>query len=215
MIRVLVVDDQDVVREGLRAMLNVSERVEVVGVAGDGAAALELLPKLKPDLVLMDLKMPVMNGIHATRLINEQYPQIAVLVLTTYDQDDWVFDAIRAGAAGYLLKDSRREDIIAAIEGTVTGRTHIDPGIAKKLLTFVQHGAPPDANIASQLSTRELDVLRLLSNGLSNAVIAERLHLAEGTVRNYVSIIFDKLGVEDRAQATALAWKYGLVGKIE
>ena len=151
-----------------------------------------------------------MNGIHATEAIREQYPDVHVLVLTTYDADEWVFDAIRAGAAGYLLKDSRREDILKAIEGTVAGQTHVDPAVADKLFTAVRRATPSGTSMTEELSEREMDVLRLLAQGLTNAAIAEQLYLAEGTVRNYVSGILTKLGVEDRAQAVALAWRYGL-----
>ncbi|NDJ77636.1 MAG: response regulator transcription factor [Chloroflexi bacterium] len=211
MIKILIVDDQTVVCEGLRVILNAAPNMDVVGVAYDGAQALAVIPNLKPDLVLMDLKMPGMNGIHATRAIREQFPEIKVLVLTTYDEDEWVFDAIRSGAAGYMLKDSRREDILAAIEGTMTGETRVDPGVAKKLFRYVREGTAPNPDVADQFSERELEVLQLLAHGLSNADIADRLCLAEGTVRNYVSTIRSKLGAADRTQAAALAWRYGLV----
>jgi two-component system, NarL family, response regulator LiaR len=211
MIRVLIVDDQVVVTEGLRVIINTAPTLEVVGVAYDGNQAIELVGKLSPDLVLMDLKMPGMNGIHATRAIRKQYPEIHVLVLTTYDADEWVFDAIRAGAAGYLLKDSHREAIIAAIEGTVDGKTHIDPAVADKLVALVRQRVKPDTTIAAELSEREITILQLIARGLTNIDIAEKLFLAEGTVRNYVSTILDKLGVADRTQAAALAWHHGLV----
>ncbi len=211
MIRVLIVDDQVVVTEGLRVILNAAPTIEVVGVAHEGSQAVELVGKLTPDLVLMDLKMPGMNGIHATRAIRDQYPGTHVLVLTTYDADEWVFDAIRAGASGYLLKDSRGEDIVTAIEGTVEGQTHIDPAVADKLLTLVRQQVKPDTSIAADLSERELVVLQYIARGLTNADIAEKLFLAEGTVRNYVSTVLNKLGVADRTQAAALAWHHGLV----
>jgi DNA-binding NarL/FixJ family response regulator len=215
MIRLMIVDDQTLVCEGLRAILSTAPDIEVVGMAHEGGQAVELVGTLKPDLVMMDLKMPGMNGIHATRAIRERYPEIHVLVLTTYDADEWVFDAIRAGAAGYLLKDSNREDIIAAIRGTVAGQTHVDPGVASKLFAHVRTGAAPDPTIAEALSDREIAVLRLLAQGYSNAVIAEKLFLAEGTVRNYVSTIFSKLNVTDRTQAAALAWRHGLVSQSD
>lgn len=211
MIRVMIVDDQTVVCEGLQAILSTTPDIEVVGIAHDGAQALQELPHLQPDLVLMDLKMPGMNGIHATREITAQYPEIKVLVLTTYDGDEWVVDAVRAGAAGYLLKDSRRDEIVTAIKGTLGGKTHVDPGVADKLFAAVRHSTEPDTTVAEELSEREREVLQLLAQGLSNAEIAGRLHLAEGTVRNYVSTMFAKLGVTDRTQAAALAWRHGLV----
>jgi DNA-binding NarL/FixJ family response regulator len=154
-----------------------------------------------------------MNGIHATRAIREQYPHIHVLVLTTYDGDEWVIDAIRSGADGYLLKDSRRVDIVAAIEGTVAGKTHVDPGVADKLFAVVRGASIPDSAVVASLNEREREILQLLARGLTNADIAQRLSLADGTVRNYVSSILAKLDVADRTQATALAWRYGLVSR--
>jgi NarL family two-component system response regulator LiaR len=211
-IRVLICDDQVVVCEGLQAILSAVPEIRVVGVAGDGAQALELIPQTRPDVVLMDLKMPGMNGIHATRAIRDQYPDVRVLVLTTYDADEWVFDAIRSGASGYLLKDTPRDGLIAAIEGTVSGETHVDPAVAGKLFAQVaQVAPPPGTSVADTLSERELDVLRLLARGLSNADIAGRLHLSEGTVRNYVSAILAKLDVADRTQAAVLALRHSLV----
>ncbi len=210
MIRVLIVDDQVVVCEGLRAILSTAPNVDVVGIAYDGQQALDLLPTAQPNLVLMDLKMPGMNGIHATRAIREHFPQVRVLVLTTYDGDEWVMDAIRSGADGYLLKDSKRADILAAIEGTVAGQTHIDPAVAGKLMAVVRGTPTPDTSILAELNEREREILRMIAQGLSNAEIAERLSLAEGTVRNYVSSLLEKLNVTDRTQAAALAWRYGL-----
>ncbi len=216
MIRVLICDDQEVVCEGLRAILKSAPGIEVVGVAHDGAQALDLVLQAKPDLVLMDLKMPGMNGIQATRLLRERHPQVRVLVLTTYDADEWVFDAIRSGAAGYLLKDAPREALIDAIKGTVEGDTHIDPGVAGKLFAKIASSpAHLDTSAVDILSEREREVLRLLARGLTNADIAERLHLSEGTVRNYVSAVLAKLDVSDRTQAAVIALRYGLVDLSE
>ena len=212
MIRVLICDDQVIVCEGLRAILSTARGIEVVGAANDGAQAVEMIPETQPDIVLMDLKMPIMNGIQATRVIREQYPQVYVLVLTTYDADEWVFDAIRGGASGYLLKDTPREKLIAAIKETVEGKTHVDPSVAGKLFARVaaRDIGPPDTSIADSLSAREREVLSLLGRGLGNADIAKRLYLSEGTVRNYVSSILSKLNVPDRTQAAVLALRYGL-----
>jgi two-component system, NarL family, response regulator LiaR len=211
MIRVLICDDQDLVCEGLRAILGTVPELEVVGVANDGAEALDLIPACHPDLVLMDLKMPGMNGVHATHRIRQQYPEIQVLVLTTYDADEWVFDAIRAGARGYLLKDTPRERLISAIQEAAAGETPIDPAVAGKLFAHVmQQTSVPDTVIAGLLSVREREVLGLLGKGFSNAEIATRIYLSEGTVRNYVSSIFEKLGVTDRTQAAVLAIRSGL-----
>lgn len=213
MTRILICDDQDVVREGLQAILRTAAGLEVVGTARDGAEALELIPSTQPDVVLMDLKMPGMNGIQATHEICTHYPEVRVLVLTTYDADEWVFDAVRSGAAGYLLKDTPREQLIEAIKGTAAGKTHVDPTVAGKLFSQVaQSPAAPESSIADRLSEREREVLGLLAHGLSNADIAARLYLSEGTVRNYVSAIFTKLGVTDRTQAAVLALRHGLGG---
>ena len=211
MIRILICDDQDLVCEGLKAILSTDPDLDVVGVANDGTEAIEMIPACQPDLILMDLKMPGMNGIHATRHIHQQHPQIHILVLTTYDADNWVFDAIRAGARGYLLKDTPRERLIAAIKETFTGKTPVDPNVAGKLFAHVkQQTFMPDTSIASLLSEREKEVLGLLGKGLSNAEIAAKIYLSEGTVRNYVSSIFEKLGVADRTQAAILAIRSGL-----
>lgn len=211
MIKVLICDDQDLVCEGLKAILSTSPDIQVVGVANDGAEALALIPECQPDLVLMDLKMPGMNGVHATRHIRQQFSGVQVLVLTTYDADEWVFDAIRAGANGYLLKDTPRERLMSAIKEAVAGKTPVDPDVAGKLFAHVvQQTSVPDTAIASLLSEREKEVLGLLGKGLSNKEIAERIYLSEGTVRNYVSSIFEKLGVTDRTQAAVLAIRYGL-----
>jgi DNA-binding NarL/FixJ family response regulator len=201
-----------IVCEGLRAILSTARDIKVVGVAHDGAQAVEMIPETQPDIVLMDLKMPIMNGIQATRLICDQYPQVRVLVLTTYDADEWVFDAIRGGASGYLLKDTPRERLIAAIQDTVEGKTHVDPAVASKLFARVAAPGtpPPDTFVVDDLSAREREVLSLLARGLANAEIAKQLYLSEGTVRNYVSSILAKLDVSDHTQAAVLALRYGL-----
>ena len=212
MVRVLICDDQAVVCEGLEMILDADPEIEVVGLAYDGAEALELIPSTQPDLVLMDLKMPVMNGIHATREIKKNTPEIKVLVLTTFGEDEWVFDAVRSGADGYLLKGTPREKLVAAIKGTVVGEAYIDPAVGGKLMAQVaRNPSPEDTTMAVDLSDRELDVLKLLAQGLTNAEIAERLFLTRGTVRNYVSAILNKLDVEDRTQAAILAIRHGLV----
>ena len=212
-IRVLICDDQWIVCEGLEVILSTDPEVEVVGTAHDGAEALEKVAETGPDVVLMDLKMPGTNGIWATREIHERYPHTKVLVLTTYGEDEWVIDAIRSGAAGYLLKGAPREALLEAIKGTAAGRTHVDPAVAGTLFDQItQRSMPPkDTTLAQDLSERELSVLRLLARGLSNAEIANQLYLSPGTARNYVSAILSKLHVSDRTQAAVLALRYGLV----
>ncbi len=211
MIRVLLCDDQDVEREGLRAILGTAPGLEVVGVAQDGAEAVELVGAAKPDIVLMDLNMPGVTGIQATRIIREKFPLVKVLVLTTYDADEWIFDAIRAGASGYLLKDTPRAQLIKAIEGTVAGQTFVDPTVAGRLFTQIADPTVArDTTLANSLSQRERDVLRLLARGLSNTEIANQLYLSEGTIRNYVSTLFEKLGVSDRTRAALIALRHGL-----
>ncbi len=212
MIKVLICDDQQIVCEGLEKILSIDPEIMVVGTANDGLEALELIPATNPDLVLMDLKMPRMNGSIATREIKDKYPAIEVLVLTTYDDDEWIYDAIRSGAAGYLLKDLPPEDLIKSIKGTAGGKGYIDPAITKKLLSNIaSRSVQPSHAQHYNLTEREKEILDLLAKGLSNADIAEQLFLTEGTVRNYTSEIFKKLGVTDRTQAAVVAIKHGLV----
>jgi DNA-binding NarL/FixJ family response regulator len=213
--RVLVCDDQAVVRDGLAAILGFEPAIAVVGQAANGAEALALIPALRPNVVLMDLNMPVMNGVQATRDITQRFPEVAVLVLTTHASDDWLFDALRAGALGYLLKDTRRDDLIRAVLGAAQGRAFLDPTIAGRVVS--QAVATPSANPAAgdrlvePLSAREVAILQLVAQGLSNPEIGERLHLAHGTVRNYVSEIMAKLGATDRTQAAVVASRLGLI----
>jgi len=217
MLKILICDDQEIVCEGLQRILEADREISVVGIAHDGLEALDLAEKTKPDLVLMDLKMPVMNGILATRKLREKYPEILVLVLTTYADDEWLFDAIRSGASGYLLKDRPRAELIEAIKGTISGDSYIDPAVAGKVLASVAQ-APPSKDRSAEiaLSPREAEILELLALGLSNADIAQRLFLSEGTVRNYTSALFSKLEVSDRTQAVIVALRDGLVdlGKL-
>ncbi len=209
--KILLCDDQAVIRDGLEMLLTLEKDFQVVGSAQDGQEAVELAAKKQPDLILMDLKMPGMNGIEATREIRKKFPAIKILVLTTYDEDEWVFDAIRAGASGYLLKDTPRQKIIEAIRGTVEGKSFLDPAVAGKLMTQVASNQTQPASILTdKLTERELDVLRLLAKGMTNTDIAGTLHLSEGTVRNHVSAILEKLGVSDRTQAAVIAIQHGL-----
>ena len=212
MIRILLCDDQDMVREGLTAILSRAPDMQVVGAARDGAEAIDLAERHRPDLVLMDLKMPVMDGVTATRKLRERFPTVKVLVLTTYDEDSWVLDAVRSGAAGYLLKATPRERLFEAIRDTMAGRTPLDASVAGHLLARVAGSvSEPEPRALAELSGREREVLTLVGQGLDNHEIARRLHLSEGTVRNYVSSILAKLDVTDRTKAAVLAIRYGLV----
>jgi DNA-binding NarL/FixJ family response regulator len=206
------------VREGLAAILGTDPEIEIRGLASNGREALDLVQEIQPDVVLMDLKMPVMNGVQATQRLSRSHPEVHVLVLTTYADDQWVLDAIRAGAAGYLLKDTRRDALIDAVKGTVEGKTYLDPAIAGKLTRQVSSSPATESGgeqLLDEFTEREQEVLTLLAQGLSNPEIADRLHLARGTVRNYVSGILQKLGVSDRTQAAVVAVQRGLLESLE
>jgi two-component system, NarL family, response regulator LiaR len=212
MMRILICDDQDMIREGLTLILSSNPDFTVIGAAEDGDKALQMIERESPDVVLMDLKMPIMDGIQATASIKRRYPQVKVLVLTTHSDDEWLFDAIRSGANGYLLKDAPSEDLFKAIRATLAGDTPVDPKMTRKLFDYVANNIPlPQARILEQLNSRELEILRLIARGFSNGAIAEKVHLSDGTVRNYISTIFTKLEVTDRTQAALLALRYGLV----
>lgn len=210
-ISVLVCDDQAVVREGLAAILSTAPTLEVTALAANGQETLDLLARELVDVVLMDLNMPVLNGVQATRLIKKHFPGVAVLVLTTYASDDWLFDALRAGATGYLLKDTRREDLVRAVEQAAQGKAQLSPEVASRLMEVAAQVGAEKTPLLAELTPRERDVLRLLTEGHSNAAIAEVLGLSPGTVRNYVSEILAKLGVSDRTQAAVVAVKGGLL----
>jgi DNA-binding NarL/FixJ family response regulator len=221
-IRVLLVDDQAIVRQGLATILGYTEGIQVVGEASDGQEALALAVRLKPDVVLMDLKMPRLGGIPATRAICTELPETQVIILTTYDADDLVFEGIRAGATGYLLKDATGETLVEAIRGVMQGESQLDPGVARKVLGEFQRlttepRALPIRRPAGEgapfepLTPREEEVLHLLVEGLSNRQIGARLHLTEGTIKNYVSAIIAKLQANDRTHAVVTALRHGLI----
>ncbi len=192
-------------------LLKLEKDMQIAGKAADGAHAVELVAQCKPDIVLMDLKMPVMNGVEATREIRARFPETKILVLTTYDDDEWLMDALRAGASGYLLKDTPRDRVVQAVRGTAMGKTFLDPAIAGKVVQQVLQPSSRSATaLTAKLTEREVDVLKLLARGMNNADIAQTLHLSEGTVRNYVSVILDKLNLTDRTQAAVLALQHGL-----
>ena len=222
-IHVLLVDDQEIIRQGLATILKYAPGIDVVGQARDGEEAVVLTHALRPDVVLMDLKMPRLGGIPATRRICVAMPQTHVIILTTYDADELVFAGIKAGARGYLLKDASAEMLIEAIRGVVQGESQLDPTVARKVLSEFQRLAAYEQAPRSlghnregepaiePLTPREEEVLRLLVEGLSNKEIGARLHLSEGTVKNYVSSIIAKLQANDRTHAVVTALRRGLV----
>ncbi len=214
-IRVLLVDDQKLMREGLRVLLEMEPDLDVVGEASDGAEALAAYAEQQPDVVLMDIRMPGMDGVEATRRLRERWPNARVIILTTFDDDEYVFEGLRAGALGYLLKDVSGHELAEAIRTVAAGGALIEPSVARKVLAEFARLAPParaaDAGLPEPLTEREQEVLRLLAQGLSNREIAQRLFLAEGTVKNYVTSILGKLGVRDRTQAALRARELGLV----
>jgi DNA-binding NarL/FixJ family response regulator len=212
MIRVLLADDQRLFREALALLLSVQDDVKVVGEAADGAQAVELAARLTPDVVLMDLRMPVMDGATATRLLREEQPGVRVIALTTFDDDADVFAAIRAGAIGYLLKDASSERLMEAVRAAVRGESVLEPGVAAKLVSRVAQLPPAvPSPLVAPLTGRELEVVRLLAGGRSNREIAAALFLAEGTVKNHVTRALGKLGARDRTQAALRARELGLL----
>lgn len=212
-IRILLVDDQALFREGLRTLLAVQPDFEIVGEAANGQEAVQLAARLHPTVVLMDLHMPVLDGVAATRQLCKTQPGCKVIVLTTFDDDEYVFEGLRAGAIGYLLKDTPSEKLIEAIRAAQRGESFLQPSIAAKVVAEFARLSKPVASqpLIEPLSERELDVLRLLATGASNKEIAAQLFIAEGTVKNHITNILGKLGVSDRVQAALKARDLGLI----
>jgi DNA-binding NarL/FixJ family response regulator len=210
----MVVDDQAVVRAGFAAVIDAEPDLDVVGEAGDGAAAVTLAEQVAPDVVLMDIRMPGMDGLTATRLITAQEGHPKVLVLTTFDLDAYVYEALRAGSSGFLLKDALPEDLLAAIRVVAGGDGILAPAVTKRLIGAFAHGAPVPTETTGSLTSltaREREVLLLIASGLTNAEIGERLGVTTGTVKSHVNALLNKLGLRDRVQATILAYETGLV----
>jgi len=214
-IRVLLVDDQTMFRDGLKVLLRAEKDLEVIGEAGDGEEALQKAAELKPDVILMDLRMPVMDGATATRHLKSRHPECRVIVLTTFDEDAAVFDAMRSGAIGYLLKDAPTEKLYEAIRAAYRGESVLQPSVAARLVaqfSRLAESAPRwSQELVEPLSAREMDVLRLMVAGDTNREIAQKLVVAEGTVKNHVTSIFNKLDVTDRTKAVVRARELGLV----
>jgi DNA-binding NarL/FixJ family response regulator len=214
-IKILLVDDQPLFREGLRTLLSVHPDFEVVGEAGNGEEAIRLARSLLPLVVLMDLQMPVLDGVAATRRLHKEQPDCRVIVLTTFDDDEMVFDGLRAGAVGYLLKDAPSEKLAEAIRVAARGETFLQPSVAAKVVAEfarLSRKTVATANpVIEPLSEREIEILRLIAQGASNREIAGTLFLAEGTVKNHVTNILGKLDVRDRTQAALRAKESGLI----
>lgn len=204
-IRVVVADDHPIVRQGVVALLEDDEDIEVIAQVSDGRAALSAVLTQDPDLVLMDLRMPEMDGVEATRAIRDRRPEVAVLVLTTYDTDEAIVRAVEAGAVGYMLKDSPTEDLVDAVRRAAAGETVLASPITKRLFERM-HQVSPDA-----LTSREIEVLREVANGNTNAQVAESLHISEATVKTHLIHIYGKLAVSDRAAAVARAYEKGIL----
>jgi DNA-binding NarL/FixJ family response regulator len=212
-VRVLLVDDDDLMRAGLRSVLSSDGTIEVVGEAGDGREALARIGELRPDLVLMDIRMPDLDGISATREVLATSPDLKVVVLTTFEQDDYIFDSLNAGASGFLLKRTKPEELIAAIHTVAEGDALLSPSVTRRVVDrmSVQPVPVSAGRRLDQLTPRELEVLELVAQGLSNREIAEAFVIEESTVKTHVKRILMKLGLRDRVQAVILAYETGLV----
>lgn len=214
-IRVLLADDQRLMRDGLRTLLEQEDDIRVVGEAAEGAEAIEVYAAVEPDVVLMDVRMPGMDGVEATRRLVEGWPGARVIILTTFDDEEYVFDGLRAGARGYLLKDVSGAELADAVRTVAAGGALIEPSVARKVLAEFSRLAPParpaSETLVEPLSGREVEILRLVARGLTNREIAMQVSLAPGTVKNYVTSILAKIGARDRTQAALRAKELGLI----
>lgn len=212
MIKVLLVDDQSLIRQGLKALLELQPDLEIVGEAENGEQAITLVAEFQPDVVLLDIRMPIMDGVAATREIQKRFAKTKILVLTTFDDDEYVSAALRNGAMGYLLKDTPSEELAVAIRAVHKGYTQLGPGIVKKLLTQFSNSTPTQSSAVpsslAELTPREKEVLRLIATGASNREIAQKLYISEGTVKNHVTNILNRLNLRDRTQAAIWANTY-------
>ncbi|GIV65767.1 MAG: response regulator transcription factor [Chloroflexota bacterium] len=214
-ITVIIVDDHAVVRQGLTAFLQTQEDIEIIGEAENGAQLLELLPNSVPDVLLMDLIMPDMDGVEATRRVKAISPHTQVIIFTSYYKDEHIFPAVRAGALSYILKDTKPTDLVDAIRKASRGEAVLHPRVAARLVQEVQGTRSESINPFSELSDREMEILRLIASGISNREIAEKLFISEKTVKSHVSNILSKLHLADRTQAAVYAWNQGIVRRDE
>ena len=214
-IRIVIADDQALFREGLHTLLSTQADLSVVGEAGNGREVLELVRKHQADVVLMDLRMPVLDGVAATRELARIDPNCRVIILTTFDDDEYIFEGLRAGACGYLLKDTSAEELFSAIRVVAKGGSFLQPAVTTKVLAelnrLTSRAVPGESELPDSLSRRELEILRLVASGASNKEIASALFITEGTVKNHITNILDKLGVSDRTQAAVKAKELGIV----
>jgi DNA-binding NarL/FixJ family response regulator len=214
-IRILIADDQAMVRAGFRMILEMQDDMEVVGEAADGAETVAAVEKFKPDVVLMDIQMPGMDGLEATRRIVERYNEVPakVLILTTFERDDYIFEALRTGACGFLLKNATPEDLVAAIRTVADGNALLAPSVTRRVIAkFAQKPKPRDyTDSLDRLTAREVDILKSVAHGLTNAEIARELFISEATVRTHVSNLLSKLELRDRVQIVAFAYESGIV----
>jgi DNA-binding NarL/FixJ family response regulator len=215
-IRVLLVDDQALFREGLETLLSVYDDIQVVGQAGNGREAVDIATKVRPDVVLMDVRMPVLDGVRTTSLLKKAQPRCKVIVLTTFDDDEYIFEALRSGAVGYLLKDVASVQLVEAIRSAARGESVLEPSVAAKVITeFTRVSSMVPSiqmdHLIEPLSEREVEILACIASGASNKEIANQLHIAEGTVKNHITHILGKLSVRDRTQAALKARELGLL----
>jgi len=214
-IRLLIVDDQRLMRQGLKTLLELETGFEVVGEAGNGQSALDAYAELQPDVVLMDIRMPGMDGVEATRRIHEKWSNARIIILTTFNDDAYVFEALRVGALGYLLKDLSGHELANAVRTVASGGALIDPSVARKVVTefarLTSPARPINEGLPEPLTERELEVLRYLAEGFSNREIGNKLSLTEGTVKNYVTNVLQKIGARDRTQAALRGRELGLI----
>lgn len=213
-IKILIADDQKLIREGLRVLLEMEEDFEIIGEATNGVEAYEFYIKLKPDIVLMDIQMPVMNGVEAIKKIKEVDSQAKIIILTTFDDDQYVYDGLKSGALGYILKDTSIEKLSETIRIVYKGGALIEPSITKKILSEISKIEKPKIkkeDLIEELNLREIEILKLISKGYTNQEIADKLNLSVGTVKNYVTTILQKIGARDRTEAALIAKEIGII----